>query len=201
MPQKSAACRHFTPQLAWRDGHLGGGKRMKKFRLLLACASLVLTGNATAQNQSARSGQTMATPSSKKIFASVSEADLAMLVRAEGHTIDKMHPFESPSVRGKTKDGVLFVLIGTACGADGIVDCQGIMMQVRYDADARVTTDRINETNLKEAALSAWWDREDKTVGFTRYVVLDDGVTWMNIRKNLSTMLSVSENARKIVFK
>ena len=155
--------------------------------LVLGCAALTLPTAAPAQNG--------------RIVKSVVESDLAALVRAEGHTIDETHPFEAPSVRGKTKDGLLFVLIGTACDANGVPGCQGIMMQVRYDSDERVTTDGVNQANLQEAALSSWWDKDDKTVGFTRYVVLDDGVTWMNIRQNLRVLLSIQDNAQGYVFK
>ncbi|MEY4268998.1 MAG: hypothetical protein RLZZ58_214 [Pseudomonadota bacterium] len=135
-----------------------------------------------------------------RIYASVNEADMAAIISAEGHVIDEMHPFENPSVRGKTTDGLVFVLIGTACDVGTIKGCQGIMMQVRYDSDDTVTTEGTNASNLNEAALSAWWDKEGKTVGFTRYVILDDGVTFMNLRKNLSAMLDIVDNAQGYVF-
>ena len=172
---------------------------MNYLRMMLACAALVSTAIAGAQNKPPQSSQTL--PAPKTLFAAVSEADLVRLVRAEGHMVDAMHPFDAPSVRGKTKDGVLFVLIGTACEKGGVRGCQGIMMQVRYTADSKVTADKINQANVSEAALSSWWDREDKTVGFTRYVVLDDGVTWMNLRQNLRVLLSIEDNAQSIVFK
>jgi hypothetical protein len=168
-----------------------------RFRTILAAAValVAVSGTAQAQSQVAQPG-----PSATSIHSVIVEADLATLVRQEGHTIDKIHPFEAPSVRGKTSDGLLFVVIGTACDKNGVPGCQGIMMQVRYDSDDRVTTDRLNQSNMAEAALSAWWDRDDKTVGFTRYVVLDNGVTWMNIRQNLRVLLSIVPKAQEYVF-
>ena len=164
---------------------------MKKLTgLVLAGVAMISAASAPAQT----------TPNTR-LVSSITEADLVALVRAEGHTIDATHPFESPSVRGKTKDGLLFLLIGSACDKNGVPGCQGIMMQVRYDENSSVTTAGINKSNLNEAALSAWWDEADDTVGFTRYVVLDDGVTWMNIRQNLRILLSIQDNAYDYVFK
>lgn len=135
-----------------------------------------------------------------KLYKVVTESDLQKLVLAEGHTVDEMHPFEAPSVRGKTADGLFFVLIGTACDIGKVKGCQGAMMQVRYDDDATVTMDGVNKANMEEAAVGTWWDKEDKTVGFTRYVVMDDGVTWLNLRQNLRVLLDVQESALKYVF-
>lgn len=134
------------------------------------------------------------------IVKSVTEADLKALVLAEGHTVEKVHPLDEPSVRGKTKDGLKFILIGTACDKSGVAGCQGIMMQVRYDSDDEVTTEKVNAANLKEAAISTWWDKSSKTFGFTRYVVLDDGVTWMNVRRNLQVLLSIEPVALKAIW-
>ena len=166
-----------------------------KFTIPLIAAALAMSiasGSAQAQsNIKPRAAGHIAT----SLVKSVTEADLRELVIAEGYTVDEVHPFEAPSVRGKTKDGHLFVLVGTACNQGGVVGCQGIMMQVRYDADDRVTLDGMNSANLKEAALSSWWDKTEKTIGFTRYVVLDDGVTWMNIRQNLRVLLAIEPKA------
>lgn len=160
------------------------------FRSIAFAAALVL---------SAEAGTSAAAPKNP-IVKSVVEEDLRQLVIDEGHTVDEMHPFDAPSVRGKTSDGLLFVLIGTACDKNGVPGCQGVMMQIRYDDDERVNDSVILDANLKKAAVTTWWDKDDKTVGFTRYVVLDDGITKMNLRQNLRVMLSVTKEAVKIVW-
>ena len=160
---------------------------MTRFALLFAGAALSFTA-------------TQAGAQDSRIIKSVTEKDLEALVLAEGDTIDAKHPFEAPSVRGKTEDGLVYLLIGTACDAQGVPGCQGIMMQVRYDEDAKVTWEKLGKANLNEAALSSWWDQEDNTVGFTRYVVLDDGVTWMNLRRNLRVLLAIQDNTYGHVF-
>ena len=95
---------------------------------------------------------------------------------------------------------VFFVLIGTACDIGKVKGCQGTMMQVRYDDDESVTLEGVNKANMEEAAIGTWWDKEDKTVGFTRYVVMDDGVTWLNLRQNLRVLLDVQASTLKYVF-
>lgn len=165
--------------------------------LLVTVAALSISGTAQAQSN-VRSVAAERAPTA--LVKSVTEADLRALVLAEGATVDEMHPFEAPSVRGKTKQGHLFLLVGTACDKDGVPGCRGIMMQVRYDADGLVTLEGMNKANINEAALSSWWDKPNKTIGFTRYVVLDDGVTWMNIRQNLRVLLSIEPKAAKYVW-
>ena len=174
------------------------GATMKTFVSILA-ATIAMTSIGSAQAQS-NARPTAPARSSTTIVTWVTEADLRALVLAEGHTIDAMHPFEAPSVRGKTKEGLVFVLIGTACSVKGAPGCQGVMMQVRYDSDDTVTVEGVNKSNMSQAAVSTWWDKKEKTVGFTRYVVLDDGVTWMNLRQNLRVLLSIQDKAKSDVF-
>ncbi|MGH6785483.1 MAG: hypothetical protein ACREBO_01525 [Novosphingobium sp.] len=173
---------------------------MHRFGIMLACAALLPASAAIAAPGGIGAMAAKSNTQNTRLVGSVREADLEALVLAEGHTIDAKHPFESPSVRGKTKDGLLFVLIGTACDKNGIPGCRGIMMQVRYDQNDTVTWERMGKASLAEAALAAWWDQEGETVGFTRYVVLDNGVTWMNIRQNLRVLLSIQESDRATVF-
>lgn len=169
-----------------------------KFRsILLSAAALTCATAAQAQNNSTR---TTPEVSSSRIFGSVTSVDLRALVVAEGHTVDAIDPVTSPSVRGRTEDGKLFLLIGTACDTDAVPGCLGIMMQMRYDSDESVTFAGVNDANINEASLNTWWDQANNTVGFTRYVVLDDGVSWMNLRQNLRVLLDVSGAALTYVF-
>lgn len=135
------------------------------------------------------------------IVRGIDEAALAALLQIEGHEVEERHPYDAPSVTGRTADGLMFMLIGTACGDDGQSDCHGILMQVRFDSDATVTVEGVNQANLNEAAVTTWWDKADNTVGFQRHVILDDGVTWANIRANLRVLLEVYGGAANYVFR
>jgi hypothetical protein len=146
---------------------------MKTMRYAVAVAMLV----AQAPVAQAQSKQT--------VYTTVTKADLRLLVTLEGHTIIEEDFFDVPSVRAKTKDGLIFQVFGSGCTDGANKRCDSVMMQIRYDDDDRVTYEGINEANWKEALITAWWDQEGKTVGFTRFVVLDGGVTLMNLRQNL----------------
>jgi len=128
---------------------------------------------------------------------SVTLEDLKAIVVAAGYKIDALSTYGDVSIRGKTPEGLVFHLIGTACQQKA---CQGIMMQIRYDTDERVTLERVNKANLGDAAIAVWFDREDKTIGITRYVVLDHGVTMANVKANLRVLMSIAPNVVAIVF-
>lgn len=165
---------------------------MQSLRLMLA-ASLAAGAPAPVLAQ--------ANGSAQRVITTVTKADLRLLVTLEGHTIIAEDFYDVPSVRGKTKDGLIFQLFGSGCTEEtkrGI--CSNVLMQIRYDDDARVTLDGINEANFREASVSTWWDQGEKTVGFTRFVVLDGGVTLMNLRHNLRTLIRFVPTVTKYPF-
>lgn len=134
------------------------------------------------------------------VLSSVGEKELRELVLARGDTIDADKPLDDPSVRGLTKDGIRYLLIATECPRNNVVACTGIMMQVRYTADDKVTHKGITEANVREAAVGTWWDEQSQIVGFTRFVHLGGGVTWGNLKSNLTLMLTASKTAGGIVW-
>ena len=161
---------------------------MKQMRYAVG-AALLLAQVPVAQAQSRQA-----------VIATVSKADLRLIVTLEGHTIIEEDMFDVPSVRGKTKDGLIFQLLGSNCTEGANARCRNVMMQIRYDDDDRVTYEGINEANFREATVTAWWDAEGNTVGFTRFVVLDGGVTLMNLRQNLRTMFTYVPTVLKYPF-
>lgn len=129
------------------------------------------------------------------MVTAVTESDLRELVLARGDSIDAVHPLDQPSVRGKDKDGLKYLLIGSDCGAAGS-GCESVMMQVRYGDDGKVALKGINDANYSEAAVSAWWDEAGGTVGFTRFVHLRGGVTWGNLKANLRLLVEAQYAAQ-----
>ncbi len=130
----------------------------------------------------------------------VNVEDLKAVVVASGHTIMTVGKFGVTSVRAKTADGLIFDLIGTACGDGDKTECQGISMQVRYDIDERLTYEKLNRANMRYWAASVWIDYEAETLAITRYVILDDGVTMANVKSNLLNLLAVNENIQKEIW-
>lgn len=135
-----------------------------------------------------------------RMVRSVFQQELNEIVTSGGHTIVETASSGDPSVTARTADGLVFLLFGTACNANGVAGCQGIMMQVRYETDERVNFERIAQANYTYAAIATWWDREEGTVGFTRYVVLDGGVSFRNLQENLNVLLGVAPMSAQIVF-
>jgi hypothetical protein len=162
---------------------------MKTMRYAFA-AALLLTQTPVAQAQSKQT-----------VLTTVSKADMRLIMTLEGHSIIEEDFFDVPSVRGKTKDGLIFQIFGSNCSGTGAAArCRNVMMQIRYDDDDRVTYEGINEANWREASVTAWWDVEGDTVGFTRFIVLDGGVTLMNLRQNLRTMFTYVPTVTKYPF-
>jgi hypothetical protein len=133
--------------------------------------------------------------------------DLQTILVEEGHTISSSGDDGPISVQATdTNDtGLIFHLIGTACDTEFSDGCLGINMQVRYDGDGRETLQRINEANLMWAATTAWYsqegiDGETPTVGITRYVILDGGMTIGNIKDNLRNLLAITPQAADYIW-
>ena len=140
-----------------------------------------------------------------RLIKSVKLADLEQIITESGYTITSTGEEGEISVRATTTDGLIFNLIGMACNTDLVDGCLGISMQVRYDADGEETLERINTANLMWAATSAWYsqggtDGNSPTVGISRYVILDEGVTFANIQTNLVNLLAIAPRAADYIW-
>lgn len=141
-----------------------------------------------------------------RVVKSVELADLETLLEEEGYLIMNSTSDGEVSVQARDgEDGLIFHLTGTACEVEGYTGCLGINMQVRYDADGDETLERINDVNLMWAATSTWYseggvDGNTPTVGITRYVILDGGMTVRNIKDNLVNLLAIAPQAADYVW-
>ena len=135
-----------------------------------------------------------------RVMRSVTLEDLKALAVVEGHTITSVGDYGDVSVQATTPDGLIFHLIGTACGTDNAGGCLGFMVQVRYDDDETVTTDKINDANIAYAAVSTWWDQDGDTVGVTRYVILDGGQRMENLKINVENALALGPLVADVIW-
>ncbi|MBA4337290.1 YbjN domain-containing protein [Hyphomonas sp.] len=143
-----------------------------------------------------------------KLVKAVSLQDLQRIIAEEGYTINSTGDDGAVSVRATDTagTGLIFNVLGTACDLEGYEPgCLGINMQVRYDADGYETLERINEANLMWAPTSAWYSAEGfdssvPTVGITRYVILDGGMTVRNIKDNLLNLLAIAPQVADYVW-
>lgn len=158
--------------------------KLNAFAAALALGAAMLPGQVAAQAYSP-----------EVVKKSVNQQDLKAIVNSLGHSVTGEGEFGDVSVTAKNEDDLIYLLIGTACDANGVPGCQGIMMQVRYSLPSGVTYETVAAANLAQAALNTWVDFEDQTLGFTRYQVLDYGATMANIRENVVVLLDVSPAA------
>jgi hypothetical protein len=143
-----------------------------------------------------------------QIVKTVNLQQLQTILVEEGYTINSTGDDGAVSVRATDTNGtgLIFNLLGTACDVEGYdPGCLGINMQVRYDADGQETLELINGANLMWAATSAWYsaggvDGETPTVGITRYVILDGGMTIRNIKDNLLNLLAIAPQAADYIW-
>jgi len=148
----------------------------------LALASLSVPGAAQTYN-------------ADQIKKSVTQDDLLAIVGSLGHQVVEQGADGEIYVVAQDETGVNYFLIGTACEVNDIPGCQGIMIQSRYELPPGTTPETLAKTNLDQAALNTWADFDDKTLGFTRYQVLDHGATMANIRENVVVLLSLVAEA------
>lgn len=153
---------------------------------------------------------TIATPAfadDSKLVNSVTLADLQTILEEDGYEVTSTGDDGAVSIRATDTQGsgLIFNLLGTACEVEGYDGCVGINMQVRYDADGTESLERINDANLMWAATSAWYseggvDGNTPTVGITRYVILDGGMTIRNIKDNLINLLAIAPQAADYIW-
>jgi hypothetical protein len=151
-----------------------------KFAPLIVALALGLAAPAAAQDFVA-----------DKVVKSVGTGDLAAVVGALGHQVLEQGEGEEIVVLAEDLDQIKYVLLGTACGMNGVEGCQGVLMQAQFDLPPGTTYESVARANLDFAALNIWVDFGEKSLGFTRYVVLDEGVTMANLRANVEVLLSL----------
>jgi hypothetical protein len=130
-----------------------------------------------------------------RVVSAVDQDDLVAVVTSLGHTVREVGKNGENYVAANADDGTICLLFGTACGVGGESGCQGVMMQVRYDLPEGTTLETLARTNQAQAAIGTTADFETKSLIFTRYHVLDYGVTMANIRENVNVLLDVVADA------
>jgi len=147
-----------------------------------------------------------------RMMTSIIQEDLEAIIYALGHTLDASQTAGDVSVRGRTGEGLLYLLIGTACSEKDETDptapeptCLGVNIQVRYTADDNVTLAKINQANVDRAAVSVWLSEDEneeqsRTLGIARYLILDKGQTMGNIKENVRILLSISAYVSELMW-
>ena len=119
-------------------------------------------------------------------IASVTIDDLERFATEAGHEVVAFGETTENSLRAETPNGVTYYMEATACETGA---CRGIVMSSRFQADETVTLEKVNQANLDRAAVSVWL--LDDSLGVSRYVILDGGMTEANIATNLDNFLAI----------
>lgn len=128
----------------------------------------------------------------KRVVESVDLDDLKAIVGSLGHEVIVEKVIGDVSLSARDGAGTTYLLLGNACDVGGIPGCQGVAMQVRFDPEPGVTDTDLARANYSQAAINTWRDPSDGTIGVTRYVVLDHGITMANLRENVLVLLGIT---------
>lgn len=156
-------------------------------------ASIVLAGALALGTVSAPAAAQQFVPG--EIKKSVVNEDLAAVVGALGHQVLEQGEAGNVLVLAENQDQIKYVLLGTACDTNGVTGCQGVLMQAQFELPLTTTYETVAQANLQFSALNVWVDFEQKSLGFTRYVVLDEGVTMANLRANVEVLMGLLGDA------
>jgi hypothetical protein len=146
--------------------------------IMLSLMALGLACTVSAQDTTSHNDETL--------VKSVSLSDLQAIVMSLGHEILSDDP-DGVTVFAEDEDGAKYVLDGTACNESKA--CQGINMFMTYEMTEAITLESLNAASLAYAAVSVWKDGD--TVGISRYVILDGGMTVGNIKVNIDTLTAL----------
>ena len=126
-----------------------------------------------------------------EVKKSVVTEDLAMIVGALGHQVLEQGEADNVLVLAENENQIKYVLLGTACDTNGVPGCQGLLIQAQFELPPATTYETVAQANLQFSALNVWVDFKEKSLGFTRYVVLDEGVTMANLRANVDVLMGL----------
>jgi hypothetical protein len=133
-----------------------------------------------------------------EIKKSVVTADLVAVVGALGDQVLEQRETDSVLVVAQSAAQIKYVLMGTACDANGVPGCQGVLIQTQFDLPPGTTYETVAQANLQYGALNVWVDFEQKSLGFNRYVVVDEGVTMGNLRANVEVLMGLVGGAYSV---
>jgi Putative bacterial sensory transduction regulator len=171
---------------------------MRFYSVVMSCAvALCAPMAAAAQNLPAPN---LALAKDERVLYGVVLDDLRALAASQGATITSEKNEGDVSLIAKNNSGLIFNLVGKVCELDGRIGCLGLSMEVRYDDDASVTLDKINEANRTYAAAKTTWYPEKKTFIVNRYMILDGGESMANLKVNLMNTLDLGIGVSEVIW-
>jgi hypothetical protein len=153
---------------------------------------------------SAQTGSSSGAFDADRKVTRIHQKDLVALVTARGGTVISEKMEGSVSLKAKASDGLVYNLIGAVCDLPNYgPGCLGLEMQVRYDADDRVTMENINTANRAWSMTKAFHGPNENgtmTVFITYYAIVDAGQTMGNLDAALRNVLSIAPQAANVIW-
>lgn len=117
---------------------------------------------------------------------SVTRADLLAIVAALDHKV--RDGIDGPFVvAADAPGGEAYTLLGRACGS---ASCKGLSITIAYRQPITVTPEMINKMNIFRPAFTT--ASNTGVLSFSRYLILDEGVTMANITANIKVLLGAA---------
>jgi hypothetical protein len=129
-----------------------------------------------------------------RIVKVVETADLVAAVNSLGDNVIEAD-IDRRAVIAMSPEGLRYVVFGTACDIEDIRGCRGVMIEIRFDSSPEVTAAGVNKANMNEGAILTWLDEEEWTLAFSRYVIVDHGITMANLRENIGVLRAIIPSA------
>lgn len=127
----------------------------------------------------------------------ITEVDLELLtslVEGNGDTVvaSELTTESTPYVRASSPDGLTYFLYGTVCDETG--SCKGFEIASYFSpSSSPFSLELTNKLNADLSAVSVSLG-EDGYLYLTRYVILDFGQTWKNLKLNIQVLQSIALN-------
>jgi hypothetical protein len=128
-----------------------------------------------------------------KQIDAVNLADVTAIATSLGHTSSPV-PEKNDMVLMQGENVFKYVLQPKVCKQEGVQQCKGILVFAVINDLTFVNDSQIHDINNRFQPVKVYRAKGGQNVIFSRYLILDRGVTMANIRDNISVFLATSRN-------
>lgn len=134
----------------------------------------------------------------EQVKTAVTQDDLVVIVGSLGHQVMEQGTGSEIFVLAEDPAGTSYFLIGAGCDVDDVPGCRGVIIRSQFELPPGTSTETLAKANLEIGALNTSADFEGMALVFTRFQLIDFGVTMGNIRENVAVMLGLIAEAYPI---
>lgn len=126
------------------------------------------------------------------VISQFDQALVGQMVESLGHTVleYRLNSRGNPTVDAQTDGGLYYTISGVACGdRNSIRVCNGANITTSFSGYGATLT-AVNRLNVQYAAVQVY--EQDSSVGVTKYMILDHGVTTANMVENIDIATQIA---------